>query len=114
MPSFSLRRRHDPFWDVDGAGARRSRNRHRAVAAVAFGLAWIVAAVAVLGWLRMIVAVPLPLGLDRLSSVAERIESIFQPTAALPVIVLLLVIPAGLLVSFRLVRLQLRGELAAA
>ena len=31
MPRLSLARRHDPFWDIDGEGARRARSQRRLV-----------------------------------------------------------------------------------
>jgi len=36
MPSLSLFRRRDPWWEADGYAARRARRRHRTVSAVAF------------------------------------------------------------------------------
>ena len=34
-----FRRRHDPWWDLEGRGAKRSRIRHKIVADLAFALA---------------------------------------------------------------------------
>ena len=33
MPRLSFANRHDPYWDMDGAGARRHRNQQRLVRA---------------------------------------------------------------------------------
>jgi hypothetical protein len=47
MPQLSLAGRHDPFWDVDGKGARRSRIRRRFVRASVALIAVLVVAVVV-------------------------------------------------------------------
>lgn len=36
MPSLSMFRRRDPWWEMDGHAARRARRRHQFVASVAF------------------------------------------------------------------------------
>jgi hypothetical protein len=36
MPSLSLVRRRDPWWEADGPAARRARRRERVVGAAAF------------------------------------------------------------------------------
>ena len=46
MPRLSLAPRHDPFWDMDGAGARRQRTKRRIVRFVVWILVLAVAAVA--------------------------------------------------------------------
>ncbi len=46
MPLPSLAPRHDPYWDMDGAGARRQRAKRRIVRFVTWILALAVVAVA--------------------------------------------------------------------
>ena len=36
MPTLSLFRRHDPFWEMDGPAARAKRRRDRFVSVIAF------------------------------------------------------------------------------
>jgi hypothetical protein len=45
MSTFSLFRRRDPWWEMDGPAARAKRRRHRIVSGVAF----VVALTAVVG-----------------------------------------------------------------
>jgi hypothetical protein len=45
-----LSRRRDPYWDVDGAAARKSRRKHGVVAVVAFATAFAAVVAAVVAW----------------------------------------------------------------
>ena len=47
MPQLSLAGHHDPFWDMDGKGARRSRTRRRFVRAAVALIAVLVLALLV-------------------------------------------------------------------
>ena len=52
MPSLNRhqRRRHDPYWDVDGSAARESRRRRLRREGVAFGFSLVAVAGAALVW----------------------------------------------------------------
>lgn len=52
MPSLRLVGRNDPWWDLDGRGARRTRLRHRVVAALAFMLASASCGLTLAAWVR--------------------------------------------------------------
>ena len=45
-----LSRRRDPYWDVDGAAARRSRRRQGVVSVIAFAVAVAAVIAAVIAW----------------------------------------------------------------
>jgi hypothetical protein len=45
-----LSRRRDPYWDVDGSAARKSRRRHGFVSVIAFGVAVAAVIAAVVAW----------------------------------------------------------------
>jgi uncharacterized membrane protein len=47
-----LRRGADPYWDMDGAGVRRTRIKRRIVGAVAFAIAVLATGLTVAAWLR--------------------------------------------------------------
>ncbi len=50
MPSLSLLKRRDPWWEVDGPAARRARRRERVVAGAAFLAAVTAVGAAALAW----------------------------------------------------------------
>ena len=52
-----LRRSHDPWWDLEGRGAKRSRIRHKLVADLAFALAVVACGLTAAAWLRVLVPV---------------------------------------------------------
>ena len=52
MPTLPALGRNDPWWDLDGAGARRTRLRQRIVASVAFALAIASCGLTAAAWLR--------------------------------------------------------------
>ncbi len=52
-----FRRAHDPWWDLEGRSARRSRIRHRITADVAFALAVVACGLTAASWLRILVPV---------------------------------------------------------
>ncbi|HYM85019.1 MAG TPA: hypothetical protein VEY67_12810 [Candidatus Dormibacteraeota bacterium] len=54
MPSLRVVGRTDPWWDLDGKGARRTRLRQRVVAALAFGLAVASCGTAAAMWIRLL------------------------------------------------------------
>jgi hypothetical protein len=47
-----LRRGADPFWDLDGAGVKRSRIKRRIVGAIAFAIAVTATGLTAAAWLR--------------------------------------------------------------
>ncbi len=50
MPSISLLRRRDPWWESDGPAARRARRRQRFVSGIAFTAALTAVGFAAVGW----------------------------------------------------------------
>ena len=46
-----FRRAHDPWWDLEGRGAKRSRIRHKVVADIAFALAIVACGLTAAAWL---------------------------------------------------------------
>jgi len=50
MPSISLLRRRDPWWEADGPAARRARRRQRFVSGVAFMAALAAVGGAAIAW----------------------------------------------------------------
>lgn len=50
MPSLSVFRRRDPWWEVDGAAARRTRRRERVVSGMAFVAALAAIAASAIAW----------------------------------------------------------------
>jgi hypothetical protein len=52
-----LRRTHDPFWDLEGRGAKRDRIRHKIVSDFAFALAIVACGLTAAAWLRILVPV---------------------------------------------------------
>jgi len=51
MPSITLFRRRDPWWEVDGPAARRARRRQRIVSGIAFAAALAAVGGAAIAWL---------------------------------------------------------------
>jgi len=103
--------RRDPHWDTDGLAARRSRLQQRVVGSAAFAVAWLAVAASVLGWLKVLTAVSLPPAFDAIARAATSPNgagAVFAPTAIVPAVTLVLLVPAGLLVATRLVRTQQR------
>jgi hypothetical protein len=49
-----FRRHHDPWWDLEGRSAKRSRIRHKVVADVAFALALVACGLTAAAWLRAV------------------------------------------------------------
>jgi uncharacterized membrane protein len=45
-----FRRAHDPWWDLEGQGAKRSRIRHKIVADIAFALAIVACGITAAAW----------------------------------------------------------------
>lgn len=57
------RGRRDPFWDLEGTGARRARRRRKAVGLLAFAVAVAACGLTTAAWLRMLapaLGLPLP------------------------------------------------------
>ena len=52
-----FRRRRDPWWDLEGRGARRSRIRHKIMEDVAFALAIVACGLTAATWLRILLPV---------------------------------------------------------
>jgi hypothetical protein len=50
MPSISLLRRRDPWWEADGPAARRARRRERFVSGIAFTAALTAVGFATVAW----------------------------------------------------------------
>ncbi len=50
MPSLSLFRRRDPWWEADGRAARSERRRRRIVSMIAFAAAMTAVGGAAVGW----------------------------------------------------------------
>ena len=53
MPSLQLGR-NDPWWDLEGRGARRTRLRVRAEALLAFALAVVSCGLTAAAWIRLV------------------------------------------------------------
>jgi hypothetical protein len=58
-----FRRHHDPWWDLEGRGAKRSRIRHTIVADLAFALAVVACGLTTAAWLQTIAPFVPELGL---------------------------------------------------
>ena len=58
-----FRRAHDPWWDLEGQGAKRSRIRHKIVADIAFALAIVACGITAAAWLLTLAPVVGGLGL---------------------------------------------------
>ena len=58
-----FRRAHDPWWDLEGRGAKRSRIRHKIVADIAFALAIVACGITAAAWLLTLAPVVGGLGL---------------------------------------------------
>jgi hypothetical protein len=58
-----IRRGADPFWDLDGAGVKRDRIRHRIISTVAFALAVVASGLTAALWLRTVAPVLHQLGI---------------------------------------------------
>lgn len=60
----TLRRdRRDPFWDLEGTGARRIRRRRRFVGNLAFAIAIVACGLTTAAWLRVVapaLGLPIP------------------------------------------------------
>lgn len=52
-----LRRSHDPFWDLEGRGAKRSRIRIKIVSDIAFAIAVVACGLTAAAWLMILVPV---------------------------------------------------------
>lgn len=52
-----FRRRHDPWWDLEGRGAKRSRIRHRITSDFAFAMAVVACGLTAAAWLRVLLPV---------------------------------------------------------
>jgi len=52
-----LRRSHDPFWDLEGRGAKRHRIRIKIESDIAFALAVVACGLTAAAWLRILVPV---------------------------------------------------------
>ena len=52
-----LRRRHDPWWDLEGRGAKRSRIRHKITADLAFAMAIVACGLTAAAWLQILIPV---------------------------------------------------------
>jgi hypothetical protein len=52
-----LRRSHDPFWDLEGRGAKRQRIRIKIESDIAFALAVVACGLTAAAWLRILVPV---------------------------------------------------------
>ena len=52
-----FRRAHDPWWDLEGRGAKRSRIRHKIVADFAFAMAIVACGLTAATWLRILLPV---------------------------------------------------------
>jgi hypothetical protein len=52
-----FRRAHDPWWDLEGRGAKRSRIRHKIVADFAFAMAIVACGLTAAAWLRILLPV---------------------------------------------------------
>ena len=52
-----FRRRRDPWWDLEGRGAKRSRIRHKIVSDFAFAMAVVACGLTAAAWLRILVPV---------------------------------------------------------
>ena len=52
-----FRRSHDPFWDLEGRGAKRHRIRIKIVADFAFALAIVACGMTAAAWLRVLAPV---------------------------------------------------------
>jgi len=50
MPSLSLFRRRDPWWEVDGPAARRARRKQQLVSGAAFLAATVAVGAAAFAW----------------------------------------------------------------
>ncbi len=52
---FAMRRgQHDPWWDLDGAGAKRARLQRRFVASLAFAIAIVACGLTAAAWARTV------------------------------------------------------------
>ena len=58
-----LRRSHDPFWDLEGRGAKRHRIRTKIESDIAFALAVVACGLTVSMWLRELAPIGARLGL---------------------------------------------------
>ncbi len=58
-----FRRAHDPWWDLEGRGAKRDRIRHKIVADIAFALAIVACGITAAAWLLTLAPVVGGLGL---------------------------------------------------
>jgi len=54
-----LSRRRDPYWDVDGAAARKSRRRHGVMSVLAFVAAFGAVVAAVIAWAGVMGVAPI-------------------------------------------------------
>ena len=52
-----LRRSHDPFWDLEGRGAKRSRIRSKIVSDIAFAIAVVACGLTAAAWLMILLPV---------------------------------------------------------
>jgi hypothetical protein len=59
----AFRRGHDPFWDLEGVGAKRSRRHHTIVSDLAFALAVVACGLTAAAWLQQLLPLFSGLGL---------------------------------------------------
>jgi hypothetical protein len=52
-----FRRRRDPWWDLEGSGAKRSRIRHKILSDLAFAMAIVACGLTAASWLRILLPV---------------------------------------------------------
>ena len=52
-----FRRSHDPFWDMEGRGAKRTRIRLKIVSDLAFAIAIVACGLTAAAWMRILVPV---------------------------------------------------------
>ena len=52
-----FRRRHDPWWDLEGRGAKRSRIRHKITSDLAFAMAVVACGLTAAAWLQILIPV---------------------------------------------------------
>ena len=73
MPLIS--RRRDPFWDVDGSAARRSRRKHGVISVIAFLAAFAAVVAAVIAWAGVMGVTPLGIPTVRIVAAAGDLGS---------------------------------------
>jgi hypothetical protein len=59
----SMRRRRDPWWDLEGVDARRNRQRRTFVGSLAFAVAVVACGLTIAAWVQVLLPVLGQLGL---------------------------------------------------